>query len=334
MIGLYQGILSTLIRFCMDKHWPVEATFRAAGYDLTELRIAQLPLSPDQFFALLGSMAAQHHCPTVVLELGQWLHSEQLGVFGGLIATSTHLSQAVQRFSQFKPLLNGALDLRLECDERGVWLRYQSNDQLPIGQHRYYPELLFSTLLAQGQQFLGQPIVPLAVQFRHAAPDYAAQYTDFFACQITFAADHDALLLPAQVMNQPFVTASQRFHHHLLATAQTLCPDRQARLSDEVAQYLLSHLHDASACQLDAVAQYVGRSRRTIQRQLQHEQTSLQQLLDELRQQQACKLVGHTHLPFEQISQMLGFAYPSSFNACFLKWTGQTPTHYRSSQGR
>jgi hypothetical protein len=52
MIGLYQGILSTLIRFCMDKHWPVEATFRYAGYDLTELRIGQVPLSPDQFFWL------------------------------------------------------------------------------------------------------------------------------------------------------------------------------------------------------------------------------------------------------------------------------------------
>ena len=332
MIGLYQGILSTLIRFCMDKHWPVEATFRYAGYDLTELRIGQVPLSPDQFFGLLDCMAQQHHCPTVVLELGHWMHSEQLGIFGGLIATSTHLTQAVQRFSQFKPLLNVALDLRLECDAQGVWLRYQSNDQRPIGQHRYYPELLFSTLLAQGQQFLGQPIVPLAVQFRHAAPDYAARYTDFFACPITFAADHDALLLPTQVMNQPFVTASQRFHHHLLATAQTLCPDQTVAVRDEVAQYLMIHLHDASACQLQAIAQYMGRSRRTLQRQLQHEHTSVQQLLDEIRKQQALKLVSQTLLPFEQISQMLGFAYPSSFNACFLTWTGHTPTRYRAAQ--
>ena len=325
----HDALLSTLVHFCMHKHWPAEATFRRAGLDLTELRLAQRPLHSSVYLQLLISMATQHDCPTIALELGCFVHSEHLGLFGALIASSADLQQAVQRFSQFKPLLDMALDLQFDQDEQGIWLRYLTQDQSPIGQHRYYTELLLSALLTQGQQFIGQSLQPLQVQFAHAAPAYQAHYATVFACPIRFATDHAAILLPNQISQLPFITASQRFHQHLLQQAQAHCPTRSTVWRDELAQYLLTHLAERSACQLAQIARHFGRSSRAIQRQLQSEHTSLQQVLDQVRQQQALHLLQQHSLPIEQIALMLGFAYPSSFNARFLAWTGQTPTAYR-----
>ncbi len=70
-------------------------------------------------------------------------------------------------------------------------------------------------------------------------------------------------------------------------------------------------------------------SGRTLQRKLQDDQTSFQQLLDAERQRRALILLTTTSLPLTQISEQLGFSESSTFTRAFKRWEGVAPLEYR-----
>ena len=319
------SLLSILVSFCMARHWPAEALFRSAGHDLTSLRLGASTLSPEQYLQVLALAAQRFDCPTVALALGQFIHSEQLGVFGTLLASCAHLQQAVERFNQFRPLLDEHIQLVLDRQPEGLWVRCR----LPEPDHPLRAELLLSALLSQGRQFCGQSIQPLRVQFRQPRPAHAAACNALFGVEVEFAQPQDGLLWPEALLTLPFLTASQRLHEQVVHAARSLTPPVDDRLPPRVARHLRQHLHEPARCQLPDVARAFGRSPRSLQRHLQAEQCSLQQLLDQVRQQHCCALLTQTLLPVEQIAWQVGFAHPSSLNEKFLRWTGLTPSQYR-----
>ncbi|HMY82724.1 MAG TPA: helix-turn-helix transcriptional regulator, partial [Agitococcus sp.] len=63
---------------------------------------------------------------------------------------------------------------------------------------------------------------------------------------------------------------------------------------------------------------------------LQQAGLGFQQLLDEARKRDAIKLLQNTSLTIEQIALRLGYTDPANFTRAFKKWTGDTPSKYRS----
>ncbi len=322
------ALLSLLVSFFMSKHWSAEALFRQAGHDLTALRLGGSVLSAAQHLAVLEQAAQRHQCATAALELGRFLQSEQLGVFGTLLASCAHLQQAVERFNQFKPLLDEQLELQLTLEPQGLWVRLGAGAPT-VQHHPLQVDFWLSALVSQGAQFCGQPIRPLAVHLRHARPAHARAYLALLGVMPQFGQNENALLLPAALLTQPFLTASQRLHEHIVHTARALTPVPADRFSAQVTADLRLHLHEPDQCRLAAVARRFGCSPRSLQRHLGLEQQSLQRLLDAVRQQHGCELLRQTVLPVEQIARQVGFAHPSSFNEKFLRWMGCTPSQYR-----
>ncbi|WP_290883145.1 helix-turn-helix transcriptional regulator [Fischerella sp.] len=72
---------------------------------------------------------------------------------------------------------------------------------------------------------------------------------------------------------------------------------------------------------------------RQLQRELQAEGTSYQQLLDETRKELALRHLQNLDTPIHDVAFLLGFSEPSAFHRAFKRWTGQTPRVYRLSSG-
>lgn len=68
---------------------------------------------------------------------------------------------------------------------------------------------------------------------------------------------------------------------------------------------------------------------RQLQRELQAENTSYQQLLDETRQKLALSYLKDRENSLGDVAFLLGFSKPSAFYRAFKRWTGQTPRTYR-----
>jgi AraC-like DNA-binding protein len=80
---------------------------------------------------------------------------------------------------------------------------------------------------------------------------------------------------------------------------------------------------------LDTAAHWLRLSRRTLQRRLREEGTSLQQIVDETRRHLASRMLTQSELGIAEVAFALGFAEPGGLHRAFKRWTGMTPAAYR-----
>ena len=322
-------LLSCIQRFCLKQGWSLDDALRHQGYDPVDVRTHITPLTLTDYLALVESLAAQHHCPDIALQLGRDCCSEDFGLFGSLVATSNHLSEALIVFAAYQPLLHlgFTLDMQLKLDK--LVLTLKPSPDFPLSQHRFGSEVLFSALIAQGQHFCGKMIPVHQVTFQHAAPTDITLYQRHFGTDdVAFNAPQNSLSIAAAWLYQPFLTANARYHQYLGQQARQLGLNEPNLLQD-ISAYLQRHLADPLACKVEAVAQYTRRSRRSLQRDLHQAGVNFSQLLQQLRHRQARQLLRDTTMTIEQIARQIGFRQPSSFNEQFRKWEQMTPSQYR-----
>lgn len=84
---------------------------------------------------------------------------------------------------------------------------------------------------------------------------------------------------------------------------------------------------------LEAAAATLGTTTRTLRRQLRHQGTSFRALLDELRSQVAMKYLRETAMTNEDVAFALGFTDAANFRHAFRRWTGRTPSEFRTTVG-
>jgi AraC-like DNA-binding protein len=78
------------------------------------------------------------------------------------------------------------------------------------------------------------------------------------------------------------------------------------------------------------IASELGLSLRTLHRRLAEDGLSYQSIVDGMRRSVATELLENTHLAMDQIAERVGFADAVSFRKAFKKWTGCSPTDFRS----
>lgn len=77
---------------------------------------------------------------------------------------------------------------------------------------------------------------------------------------------------------------------------------------------------------IDAIAAELGVSRQTLYRRLRKEETTFEDLLDQLRHRLALRYLRDEHLSVKAASYRLGFSEPAAFSRAFKRWTGASPS--------
>ena len=88
-------------------------------------------------------------------------------------------------------------------------------------------------------------------------------------------------------------------------------------------------LSDLDQVHASAVARTLCVSPSTLRRRLRAEQTSYQQLLDQVRRYRCQKTLARRWLPGKCIAGQLGFSQANSFYRAFGRWTGMSYTEYK-----
>ena len=83
---------------------------------------------------------------------------------------------------------------------------------------------------------------------------------------------------------------------------------------------------------MEAVAQRLGVSARSLRRRLREEGSSYADLADAAAADVARRLLGEHDASIDDIAQRLGFSEPSAFYRAFKRWTGQTPRQFRAAR--
>jgi AraC-like DNA-binding protein len=179
---------------------------------------------------------------------------------------------------------------------------------------------------------LSRDDVVLEVHLQHDFQPGLSQYKDFYNAPVLLNQSDNSLLFDSRLLEQrlPGFDASLAAMHEEMANGQL------KRLLDPNIITLVQEQLIASDLEAnrDVIAKNMAMSGRSLQRKLQQEGSSFQQLLDELRHQRSLLLLQDKHLSLADVAQQLGFSESSTFYRAFKRWQGVTPGEYRQEKYR
>lgn len=162
---------------------------------------------------------------------------------------------------------------------------------------------------------------PEEVHLSRRTPPNPRPFHDFFGMPVRFSATEDALLFSAEWLTHPVARDRDRQgprQFELAAASFSEAVRRQAAIS-----------LGFTAINAQVVANALGVSRRQLFRRLEAEGTSCQQIVDDLKFDRACHLLGAGDAPLADIAFALGFPDQSSFTRAFGRWSGMPPSEWR-----
>jgi AraC-like DNA-binding protein len=200
----------------------------------------------------------------------------------------------------------------------------------PVGQStRPVYESILGNGLRMIQLLTGQKIFPVEYHLTHRPPADHAPYRQLLKAPIRFNEARSCLILHEDLLRIRLPGADPVAHRRILESilqhGRWASRDWTGRVRHEIRRALLS-----GSPAMNAVAEQLGLSARTLRRRLKDEGTTFDALRDEVRQSAACELLEFTDLSVLDISSALGFASSRVFAESFRRWTTQTPTVWRA----
>lgn len=177
---------------------------------------------------------------------------------------------------------------------------------------------------------LGRNDVVIEIHLQHGIEQGLTEYKEFYKVPVLLNQSDNCLLFDSSLLEQPL----PGFDASLAAMHEQMADSQLRRLLDpsiitQVQDQLIASDLEASR---DEIAKGMAMSGRSLQRKLQQEGSSFQELFDELRHQRSLLLLQDKHLSLADVAQQLGFSENSTFYRAFKRWQGVTPGEYRQQE--
>lgn len=296
-------------------------------------------LPVDRGAAMMHAVLRMSGDPQFYLSMSQLSFISGFGIVGYLLETSPTLKDAILSLMRYERLLSTVAFSRLEhspgevrwsvdcCTADPVVVRHM--EEFHIGA-RY----LFMRMVKERRSNIVS-----AVHFRHAAPPDAAQlaaYAAIFKCPVLFGQPASALILKSPALAFPLHQMAPGLKESLEAHADKKLLEMMAAANGSLlsqARAQLRSLLQRGQASRERLAECLGVSGRHLARQLQAEGSGYGELLDELRLDDARKLLRESARTIDEIGRGLNFSDGQTFSRWFRQRTGQAPSDFRQQQG-
>ncbi|MDH4568711.1 AraC family transcriptional regulator [Pseudomonas sp. BN414] len=267
--------------------------------------------------------------PAIGLNMAKVVRPASFHVVGYALMSSRTLKEGFARLVRYQRIIAEGADLSFNGTPEGYELRLSIHgDRLPPA--RQSAEASMAYCLAFCRWMTGRPINPLEIRFQGPAPADLEPYRQVFQAPLRFNAEHCALLFSRADMDTPLPTANESLAQlHDRFAGDYLARFSGTRVTHQVRQVLCRLLPQGEP-KREVVASLMHLSQRTLQRRLQEEGVSFQQLLDDTRRELAEQYLAQANLTLLEIAYLLGFADPSNFFRAFRRWFDSTPGEYRA----
>ncbi len=267
------------------------------------------------------------------LHLGEAFNLGAFGIVGYVLVNCLSFEQVLSKLSRYTHLFSQGAYIHFavsqglvlcDCDIVGDLKNYL------LAEPRQAIESTFSSLLTATKLLTGKPLHPQAVWFGYPRPADISEHERIFQTDVHFSMPTNRLIFDVNCLNWSVLSANPNllsvFEQHAEAMLDMMGREDgyTRRVVSAIAQQLKGELP-----LIEVIARNLAISVRQLQRELQKEGTSYQQLLDQTRKELALRHLKNPDTPIYDVAFLLGFSEPSAFNRAFKRWTGQTPRGYR-----
>jgi AraC-like DNA-binding protein len=300
---------------------------RRAKLDLAVLKNPDLRIPAVVVAALLEESAAQSGCATFGLRMAEARQLSDLGAISLLLKHQGTLREIFAMMARYRHWLNEALAMHIEEFNDLVIIREELvSEGEPLA--RQSNELAVGTILRMFRALLGDRWQPDSVHFIHSAPADTSVHRRLFGPNLQFDSDFNGIVCAAADLDRPNPAADPVMAAYAQQFMETLPKSEpgSATLDTRKAIYLLLPTGKAS---IEQVARNLGLHLRTLQRQLEAENVSFSDLLNDVRRDLAIRYLPNKQYSLLQIAEILGYSQLSSFTRWFSLEFGASPSRWR-----
>lgn len=317
------------------------AHLRQEGFDNatifrgTRLQWAQLLgdnrfLSLEQITRLIRRAIRLTKKPWIGLEVGQITMVSAHGPVGYAAVAARDVRQVLDTVNRFSPL-------RLQIME---YFYTETDTECVLGAREYFDfgaarEYILGTNLATFFRLVetvtAQRLRDVSIYLPFPKPEWAEKYEEILGHPVHFDADEYQVRFPGEVLDTPCLTADPVAYRMAVRECENLL--QQIKSGGAMSQRIRNRLLDSESRYptLDELADEFAMSRRTLIRKLKSEDTSYQDLLDDVRKELAAWYLLNTEMPVERVAEKLGYQDTSNFSRTFKRWYGMTPREMRAA---
>ena len=309
-----------------------DALLKAAGVDLSEKLNVDARFNAHHTRQLWQLALAETGQVDIGLQVARFVCPTTFHALGFSLWASTSLLDALKRMVRFDVLLNDGCTLQIEqrdasCQAFTMSVKELNGQPLVTSEGVDY---FLGAVVKMFRDMSTDDFAPREVFLQRAEPAHAKKWHNYFQCDVQFGAAKNQIIFDDADLNRTLPTGNAALaeQNDKLVEAylsrmemQDICGQVRSALID---------LMPLGITTMDGVAEALGIYPRTLQYKLQQQNTTLQKLRDQIREELARQYLQHSRKSFTQIAYSLGFSDPAHFNRAFKRWSGETPTAYRN----
>ena len=327
--------MGNLLGYAAQRNLSPERLCQLSGIDLTAVtqRTAAL-ITPRQSNDLWLNMSQLSSDPLFGLHAGESLQLAALGIVGQLIQSSRTVGEALMHAARFGQLLTDLFAMEVTRTEDSFTVRFIPNPD----REREFPflvrqmlDLSMAFVLHEVDGLMLTKLKPDVVQLPGASSD-SHEYARVLRCLPTQQADEYALIFNCRYWDEPILTANYEWQQVFVQKVTVISSMSVAGplLKERILRFLTTNAY-LGIPTLEEMAANFNTSSRSLQRKLQDEGVTYQQLADSIRKSLALDYLESGKYPIKEISYLLGYNELSAFSRAFKRWTGTSPVMYQKS---
>lgn len=309
--------------------YDADAALRRVGLSAHVLKDPDLRLPAKLAVRLLEEAAQATGCLTFGLRMAQSRQLSNFGAVGLLLAHQASLRDILTTTIEHLHFLNTSLALLVEDAGPLVILREEVMTGEPA---RQSIELAIGVIHRLCVSLMGAGWRPISVNFSHAAPPSVSLHRQMFACPVVFDADFHGIVCRATDLDVPNPSADPQLARYARGMLKNLPALAGGSTEREVRRAIYLMLPGGRAT-CDWVAHGLGRSLRSLQRELDAEGTSFTALLAEVRRDLALRYMENRRFSLSHVAELLGYSTHSAFTRWFAQQYGVSPQAWRRAHG-
>ncbi|SAK61785.1 AraC family transcriptional regulator [Caballeronia glebae] len=304
------------------------------------VRLAEHSGIPHDLLGMPAARVTQEQFSTLYRLLAMELDDEMPGIFARPLRNGTlkflclslldapRLEVALHRFGQFFHLVLDEFQLVSRREGRYAIVEFIANPHGPQAS-ALARELVLKLVHGVASWLIRAKIPLVEAAFEFMRPAQSGDLLYLFPGPVRFGRDRTLIAFDARYLDRPIRQRKSDLDAFLQRAPEDWI---FVSFTEEMVCHRVRHCIAAGLPKtptVDAVAQQLHYSMRTLCRRLEAEGTTFQAIKDEVRRDIAIQRLTRSDDAIAAIAYDVGFDNPTAFHRAFRHWTGSTPAAYR-----
>jgi AraC-like DNA-binding protein len=298
-----------------------------------DLEAADTRVSYQQIETVFRNALRLSNDPAIAFRAGQRMHIAAFGMYGYALLASPTRAASIAFAARYGRVLGALTDVAFERDEdRATYTFEPLLSRNPLDDvYRFALEFAFAAYQTVSRDLYGGSFRFTRLRAVYPAPAHARIYRRLFQCPIEFGQPRNELEFDPAWLDHPLVRPDPSTHVMAGAICARFLDDmnRRGGVAADICRVLVEHAGRFPG--MEVIATALSIHPRTLRRRLEAEHATYRQIVNDVRMRLAVEYLRHTRMTNEEIAARLGYGDTANFRHAFSRWTGQSPSRFRSA---